>query len=180
MANVAEQFRAINFYVTNRHDITNDAANQYAGRLEEFHPARLMIMTHEYHGGAMDTPVLLDMGMEALTARAIINGYHGNLLNSFGLADANAVNCEARGALEDYDGEVRNITFKMTGNIIDMPFGRIRGRGEVPKTIIQIACSNYQIIIDGTEHIYIDALGMIRRIGGIDRLEALRAAIGVN
>ena len=170
MANVAEQFRAINAYV---------AGESYAGRVEEFHPARLQIMVDDYHAGAMDTPVMLDMGMETPVSRLIINGYHGQILNQFGLSDANAVQMEVRGALEDYGGAVRNITFKMTGNVIDIPFGRIRGRGEVPKMVIQLSCSYYEIIIDGTSHITIDVLNMIRIVNGVDRLAALRDAIGV-
>ena len=170
MANIAEQLRAMTASV---------AGVDYGGRIEEFHPARLMIMTHDYHAGAMDAPVQLDMGMETPEARLIINGYHGNIINQFGLANANAVEIQVQGGLEDYNGDVRNITWDMTGNVTDMPFGRIRGRGEVPKTILQMACSFYQITIDGTVHAKIDILNMIREIGGVDRMAALRAAIGL-
>ena len=137
-----------------------------------------MVMTAEHHAGAMDAPLLLDMGMEALTPRIVVNGYHGTLLNQFGLADANAVEMMVRGGLEEYGGDVTTIEWTFTGNVIDMPFGRIRGRGEVAKSIVQVACSKYEIKIGGEEHIFIDILGMIRRVGGNDRLEALRTAIG--
>ena len=136
-------------------------------------------MTDAYQAAGMDMPVLLDMGMMPLEARLVINGYDGHILNQFGLADAEAANMEVRGGLEDYDGATRDVVFKMRGNVVTMPFGRIRGRGEVPKMIIEMALSNYEIRIAGTEHVYIDAINMIRRINGVDRLEALRAAIGL-
>ena len=170
MANVAQQFRALNAFIDGR---------SYAGVCEEFHPAPLRVMTDEYQAAGMDTPVLLDMGMEALMARLVINGYDGNILNQFGLQDADAANMEVRGALEDYDGSVIPVIFTMRGNVITMPFGRIRGRGEVPKMIIEMALSYYKIAIDGIDHVTIDVLNMIREIGGVDRLATLRAAIGV-
>ena len=179
MANVPQQLRFVNFYLNNSEDGSVHGAGNYAGRLEEFMPCPLQIMTAEHHTGTLDSPLLLDMGMEALVARAIINGYDANLLNSFGLANANAINCSVKAGLEDYNGVVKPLEFKMRGNIVSMPFGRIRGRGDVAKTVLQIACSKYEIYIGGTEHVFIDILRSIRRIGGVDRLEALREAVGI-
>ena len=177
--NIPQQLRFANFYLNNAVDATVHGAGNYAGRLEEFTPCSLAIMTAEHHAGTLDSPLLLDMGMEALVARAIINGYDANLLNSFGLANANAINCSVKAGLEDHNGVTKSLEFKMRGSIVSMPFGRIQGRGAVPKTMIQIACSKYEIYIAGIEHIYIDVLNSIRRIGGVDRLEALRDAAGI-
>jgi P2 family phage contractile tail tube protein len=179
MANIPQQVRFANFYLNNSEDGSVDGAGNYAGRLEEFMPAPLMIMTAEHHASTLDAPLLLDMGMEAIVARAIINGYDANLLRAFGLANANAIHCSVKAALEDYNGITKSLEFKMRGNIVSMPFGRIRGRGDVAKTIVQIACSRYQIFIGGTEHVDIDVLNSIRKIGGVDRLEALREAAGI-
>ena len=178
-ANVVEQVRAVNIFSINEAE-----QEQYAGRVEEFMPARLQVLTSEHHAGGMDSPVYLDMGMETPVARFVVNGFHGQLINTFGLANANQVRFIARGALEDYNGDTRQITFKMRGNVVDMPFGRLRGRGSVPKMVIEITCTLYEVYIgeigtDGTEHVYIDVLNMIRRIGGVDRLEKLRQAIGI-
>ena len=91
----------------------------------------------------------------------------------------NAANMEVRGGLEDYDGSIKQVVFTMRGNVVNMPFGRIRGRGEVPKMIIEMALSYYKIAIDDTIHIEIDAILMTRIINGVDRLADLRAAIGL-
>ena len=179
MANIAQQFRALNAYINTQTESADADSGNFAGKVEEFHPPQLKIMTAEYHASGMDAPVLLDMGMEPLVARLIINGYFGQALENFGLADANAALWEVKGGLEDYDGKVKTVRFEMTGNIVDMPFSRIRGRGEVPKMVIEIACSKYQIFIGDTEHVHIDILNYIRRIGSTDRLEKLREAIGL-
>ena len=175
MANVATQFRAINAYITP----PGESQVNYAGRVEEFHPAQLEVSTREYQAGGMDVPVQLDMGMEPLDARLIVNGYEPATFSQFGLADAEAANLEVRGGLEDYEGPTHQLIFTMRGNVTMIGMGRIRGRGDIPKTMINIALSYYKITYDGNPLIEIEAMGMIRKINGVDRLAALRAAIGL-
>ena len=177
-ADISQQLRALNLYVLTETN-TVDSEGQYGGKIEEFHPPGLEILTAPHHAGAMDAPILLDMGMESPTGRIVVNGYYGQLFEQFGLANANKVIWQVKGGLEDFHGGVKNITWDMSGSVINMPMGRIRGRGEVPKTMLEIACTYYKISIDGTSHIEIDILNYIRRIGSVDRLAALRAAIGL-
>ena len=170
MANVAQQFRAMNAYVN---------GEGYAGRVHEFHPPRLRVTTEEYQAAGMDMPVLLDVGMEPLEAMVILNGIDGNILSQFGLADANAANMQIRAALEDYDGSTTAVQYTMRGNVVDIPQGRIRGRGEVPQMSLGMSVSQYKIEIGGTTFIEIDALNMIRNVNNVDRLLDLRQIIGV-
>lgn len=181
MGNVAQQLRLLNLYV-NTPTPTADApsgGNSYAGVVEEFRPGSLQIMTAEHHPGGFDMPVTLDMGMETPVCTIIVNGYFGQILEQFGLADADAVIWEVRGALEDFNGNVKNITFKMNGTVYNMPLGRLRGRGEVTKCGVQVSCTVFEVYIAGTEHIYVDAKNAIRRIGGVDRMAKLREAVGL-
>ena len=175
MANVVSQFRGVNAYITP----PGEAQVNYAGRVEEFHPAQLEVSTREYQAGGMDIPVLLDMGMEALEARLVVNGYEPATFHQFGLADAEAANLEVRGGLEDYNGAMHQLIFIMRGNVNMIGMGRIRGRGDVPKTMINLALSYYKIMYDNTPLIEIEAMGMVRKINGVDRLAALRTAIGL-
>jgi P2 family phage contractile tail tube protein len=170
MANVVKQFRNMNAFF--------DGIN-YAGQVDEFHPPQLEVMTEPYKSGGMDVPVLLDMGMEPLEGRLIINGYEQSAFAGFGLADAKATTMRVLGGLEDYDGTTSSVEWIMTGNVTTLGMGRIRGRGETPRTMISIACVEYQIIQAGITIIDIDVLNMTRLINGVDRLAELRAAIGL-
>ena len=176
MANVVKQFRNMNAFFN---------GTNYAGQVDEFHPPQLEVMTEPYKAGGMDVPVLLDMGMEPLEGRLIINGYEQTAFAGFGLADAKAATMTVKGGLEDYDGTTTVVQWIMTGNITTLGMGRIRGRGETPRTMINIACVEYQIKqgATGTEAdpniIDIDVLNFTRIINGVDRLEALRTAIGL-
>ena len=176
MANVASQFKALNLYIDR---VDGRGRADYAGRIEEFHPAELQISTREYQAGGMDMPVLLDMGMEPLVARAVINGYEETTFHQFGLADARAANMEARGGLRDYGGEEHTLIFNMRGNVIAIGMNRIMGRGDIPKTMVVIALNYYKILYDGNPLIEIEAEGMVRKINGVDQLAGLRQAIGL-
>ena len=176
MANVVSQFKALNLYI----DRTDGRGRvNYAGRIEEFHPAELQISTREYQAGGMDMPILLDMGMEALVARATINGYEPTTFHQFGLADAEAANMEVRGGLRDYQGPEHTLIFNMRGNVVAIGMNRIMGRGDIPKTMIVLALNYYKISLDGEPLIEIESTGMVRKINGIDQLAGLRQAIGL-
>ena len=175
MANVVSQFKALNMYITP----PGQSQVSYAGRLEIFEPAELQINVREYQASGMDMPVLLDMGMEPLIARATVNGYEPTTFNQFGLANAEAANMEVRGGLRDYQGPEHQVIFTMRGNIIGIGMQGIRGRGDIPKTMIVMALNYYKIAYDGTPMIEIEANGMIRKVNGIDQLEGLRQAIGL-
>ena len=171
MANVVKQFR----------NMSLDLDNQpMAGTVEEFHPPNLSVDTTPYKAGGMDVPVLLDMGMNVLMARAMVNGYQPKVFSQFGLADKRKANMTVYGALEDYTGEVTQVKFVMRGLQTTTGMERVRGRGEVPRTVIEIACVEYIISFDNTVMIDIDVLNMTRIVNGVDRLAKLRAAIGLN
>ena len=182
MANVVKQFRNMNAFFRNEN--YPEPVN-YAGQVDEFHPPQLEIMTEPYKAGGMDVPVLLDMGMMPLEGRLIINGYEQSAFGGFGLADAKAATITVKGGLEDYDGTTGVMQWIMTGNITSLGMGRIRGRGETPRTMLSIACVEYQIKQGPTggpgdpDLINIDVLNFTRFINGVDRLAALRAAIGL-
>ena len=168
MANVVSQVRTIRASVN---------GTDFDGMIEEFHPPGLVIMTSDYYGG-LDISIPLEMGMEALISRLVVNGYHGVFLNQFGLIDDRAVQMNVKGALVDYNGNVKSIEWKLRGKVITMPFSRIQGRAQIAKAIIEMTCDKYELYIDSNEHHYIEPMKRIRRIGGVDQLEKLRTAIG--
>ena len=168
MANIAHQFKALNAYVDGQ---------SYLGRVDEFEPVNLQIETEGFRAGGMDVEVPLDTGMEQMEINLKLRGVHRQTLEQFGKATSDT-RIEVRGALEDYDGNVTQISYNMVGMITELPTDAIQGRGEVPMTTITMGLNFYEIKVDGDEVIYIDALNMVRRINGVDRLADIRTAIG--
>lgn len=172
MANVVDQYRDIEARYN---------GESLAGQLDEFHPPQLQTMVHWYRAGGMDTSIPLDMGMEPLVARLLINGYQQGSFTQFGLANIDATPLLVYGGLEDTDGTVSQIIFEMRGRVAATNMERIRGRGEVPRVMLQMGLTYYKITHSrvATPLIEIDPMNMVRKIAGIDRLASLRAAIGL-
>ena len=172
MANVVHQFRDINLYL---------AGDNYAGQLDEFHPPQLQTMIDWYRAAGMDAPIPLDMGMDAMASRMLVNGYQPNSFTQFGLADINATQALVLGGLEDTDGATATLSFTMRGRVAAINMERARGRGEVPRTMIQMGLTYYMIehSAEAQPLIEIDVMNMVRKINGIDRLAELRAALGL-
>lgn len=168
MANIVQQFKALNAYV--------DGVS-YLGRVSAFSPAQLAIETEPYRSGGMDVGVPLDTGMKEMEVSLKLNGVHRQVYEQFGKATSDT-RIEVRGALEDYDGLVTQVIWNMVGMIKTLPTEALQGQGEVPAMTIMMGLNFYEIKFDGDEVVYIDAINMIRRINGEDRLDHIRAAIG--
>ena len=155
----------------------------FDGIVDEFHPPQLEIMIQQYHAAGMDVPIDLDMGMHPLRGRLMINGYQPASFAAFGTADQTSVQMTVDGALEGLDAQLNRsgsrISFIMRGSVTAMAMGPIRGRGDLPRTLINISCISYKIELqDEGTIVDIDVLGYKREINGIDRLGDLRTAIG--
>ena len=149
-------------------------------------PPDLQIDARPYRAGSMDTDIMLDMGMEALIANLILNGYHLQAYSQFGLGNQNRANMVVRGALANTVGTGTatiaagsNITFTMRGNVIRIENGRIQGRGDIPKIAIMMALHYYKIVIAGADVVEIDTMIPSRIIAGEDQLAHFRDLIGI-
>ena len=172
MANVVHQYRSIEGKYN---------GVSLAGQLDEFHPPQLQTMIDWYRAGGMDMPIPLDMGMDPLVARLIINGYQPEAFTQFGLADINSTPLLVLGGLQDSDGTFSQITFEMRGRVAATNQERVRGRGEVPRVMVQMGLTFYKVMhsLENEPLIEIDAMNMVRKIAGVDRLAPLRAALGL-
>ena len=80
---------------------------------------------------------------------------------------------EVRGTLENDQGETVQARWSFVGKVLQPPFKLC---GMTTCTINVCFCEHH---IDDEEQWYIDILKYIHRIGGVDRLAAIRAAIGI-
>ena len=114
----------------------------------------------------------------------MINGYQPAGFSAFGTADQTSMRMKVEGALEGLDADLNRsnskITFEMRGSVTATAMGPVRGRGDLPRTLINMSCIRYQIFLNDNEKIVdINILEYKREINGVDRLAELRAAIGL-
>ncbi len=76
----------------------------FAGIATQVTPPKLKIKAEDYRGGGMDSPIKMDLGLEALEANFSLSGMSVEALRFFGLADQSAFNGVFRGAFRTTRG----------------------------------------------------------------------------
>ena len=152
----------------------------YAGKVDEITLPKLTKKMEEHRGGGMNAPVEIDMGMEKLEAELTFSEYNEDLFKLWGLVDNAGVNIRAKGALEadDENKQVTPIEVVFRGRWREFDKGGWKA-GDNTSLKVSVAVSYYKYSSDGAELIEIDVPNMIERIGGVDRLQKQRDALGV-
>lgn len=169
MSAAAQILKNFNLYVDGR---------GYAGNVDEIQLPALNVTEEDYRAGGMDAPVAIDMGMEKLEATAKLSKWDADLVKLWGLGNGTRVPLVFRGALENLDGVVVPVVVKLTGAIHGMEFDSVTPGAKAGLTF-KIAATSYSYTQDDVVLHDIDVLNMKRVIGGVDRLAAQRAAIGL-
>ena len=149
----------------------------YVGKVEEVNPPKLNIKTEEFRAGGMDSPAMIDMGIEKLEGSFTLLEFDKNVLKQFGLIAGNVVSVTLRGALQD-ETSVSPIIIKLRGMYTEIDMGKLSA-GEKGTLQCTIACRYYSLEIDGQQLIEIDIDNMTRKIGGQDKLVDVRKALGI-
>lgn len=150
----------------------------YAGRIDEYTPPVMTLQIEEYRAGGLDTPEPVEMGQEAMSASFALISMEATALASWGLTQGAVLPVTARGALESADGTVRAIVHRLRGKITSLDEGTWQP-GQKPTVTFTMRVTRFEEIHDGVEIRMIDTENMIRRINGVDQLEAQRAALGI-
>lgn len=150
----------------------------YAGVVEELTPPKLVRKAEDYQAGGMPMPIKRDQGMEGMELTMGMADYDRALLISFGFVDRGLISAILRGYAEEVAGEeTQSIAFFVTGGIREIDWsGWKAGDKAGPK--ISMALTYCRLLIDESEVLEIDALGMIYKVGGIDLMSARRRALG--
>lgn len=149
----------------------------YAGQVDDYSPPDLSLTVEDYRGAGMDTAVPLDMGMENLETSFNLSAYDRDVLALFGVAEGNQVTFRMRGALESYDGTVTPIQHVMRGKITKLARGTWTP-GEKAQLEVTMRLDYYREEHGGEVINEIDVINMVRVVNGVDRLDAIRKAIG--
>ena len=169
MSAAAQILKNFNLYVDGR---------GYAGNVDEVQLPALNITEEDYRAGGMDAPVALDMGMEKLEATFKVSKFDKALITKWGVSAGGRIPLVLRGALESLDGTVQAIVVKLTGSIHNLEFDTVTP-GSKSGMSFKLAATSFHYEQDGEVLIDIDVLNMKRIIGGVDRLAAIRNAIGI-
>ncbi|WP_178860832.1 phage major tail tube protein [Thiomicrorhabdus cannonii] len=149
----------------------------YAGMATELVLPKLDIVTEDIRAAGMDSSESVDMGMEPLEAEITLSGYDVPLLKLWGVTGS-SVPLTARGALQSDDGTVKAAVVNLQGKFVGLDLGTWKPKDLSPKKM-KMKVSYYKLTIDGEELIEIDIANLIRKVGGVDQLAEIRAALGL-
>ena len=149
----------------------------YAGKVEEVNLPKLNVKTEEFRAGGMDSPALIDMGIEKLESTFTLLEYDKDILKQFGVISGNVAQVTLRGAMQD-ESSVSQVVVKMRGMYTEIDMGKISA-GEKGTLQCTLVCRYYALEIDGEKLIEIDIDNMTRIIGGQDKLIDMRKALGI-
>jgi P2 family phage contractile tail tube protein len=151
----------------------------YAGKADLELP-ELGIVTEEYAAGGMSGKIKLDMGLvEAIDAKFTLYDYEPEVLKQWGLINGNAVALVFRGAKQDDAGnDPVPVKVTLRGQIQMLGMGSWEA-GAKTSLECTLNARSYALEVGGETVIEIDAERMIRVVGGVDQMAALRGAIGL-
>lgn len=148
----------------------------FAGKVKNFTPPALTMLTEDFRAGNMDMAIAIDMGMEAMECSWVLTSVEKGVLGES--LTAGVVNVKVRAAQVDADGNVRPVVFEMNGKITSNEWGALEA-GTITEITCKMRPSFYKLTIDSAVVHEIDAENMVRIINGVDQLAAIREAMGV-
>ncbi|AFU62901.1 phage major tail tube protein [Acidithiobacillus caldus] len=150
----------------------------YAGRIDEIQLPKLTLKTEEHRAGGMDVPVEIDLGMDKLEAELTISDYDPEVYKLFGLLDLKPVQITIRGAIQAQGEDAKPVVVNLRGGWREIDAGTWKP-GDKSTLKVSVAASYYKLTIDGQEVVEVDAINLVRKVGGVDQINAIRAAIGL-
>jgi len=151
----------------------------YLGEVVSFGTPKLGRKFEEFRAGGMDGPVKIDMGGEALESEWSCGGPMRDVLRQYGVTSVTGVGLRFVGAFQNDDtGEVDTIEIVVRGRHEEIDMGEQKP-GEGGEFKVKTAIAYYKLTWNGVTEIEIDQLGMVFVVGGVDRLAAIRDALGI-
>jgi len=148
----------------------------YAGRIDQFTPPKISVLTEDYRAAGLDTPVSLDMGMQPLSASWTLAEWSPEVLNLVGVIGGNTA-ITAYGAInDDSSREAIGVVITMRGQITESDPGKWQA-GTKTQHKYTMKIRYLRITTAGVINIEIDTENMKRIINGVDQVEVIREQI---
>lgn len=163
----SDVLKNFNGYINNR---------GFQGNIAELTLPKLNVKIADFQAGGLEAPLGIDMGIEKMEATIVISAYDAGALTTWGNGDSVRTPFVAKGALQSRNGVVKAVHAVMMGETRGLEAGTWKP-GEQSNLTFTIEVTYYRLTIDGRNLIEIDVPNMVRKINGVDRLAAIRAAI---
>ncbi|MGB0957474.1 MAG: phage major tail tube protein [Litorivicinus sp.] len=150
----------------------------FAGNVESLTLPKLSLKTESLRNGGMDAPIDVDLGMEKLECDFTLTRFDRQVLKLFGLTHGRAVPVTIRGAMVSDFGMPTPVMINLQGLVREVDFGDWKP-GEKATLKLSMSLRYYKLTHGGDVVHEIDIPNMVRMIGGIDQLAAIRFALGV-
>lgn len=151
----------------------------YVGQISEVSIPKVARKFEEYRGGGMDSPIMIDMGGEAVEFEWKAGGQIAQVYRQFGAIRHDAVQLRWFGGYQDDGtGQMISVEILVRGRHQEIDPGTGKPGDDTEQTIKTVA-SYYRLQQDGQTLIEIDAANMIFIVGGTDILADQRNAIGL-
>ncbi|HEY0626696.1 MAG TPA: phage major tail tube protein [Allosphingosinicella sp.] len=152
----------------------------YVGEATSVTLPKLARKLEEYRAGGMDGPVGIDMGQDGLLElEHAYGGFMREIIRGFGVTEADGEMLRFVGAYQrDDSGEVDRVEIVARGRHQEIDPGEAKP-GEDTEFKVKTVLAYYKLEVNGVEEVEIDVLNMVFRVGGVDRLAAQRAALGI-
>lgn len=159
-------------------NLFNDGLS-YVGQVEEVNLPNLARKLEEWRGGGMNLPIDTDQGMEKLSMDWTCGGVMEDALKQFGITTHDGVMLRFAGAYQREDSaDVDAIEVVVRGRHASIELGSAKP-GEGSPFKVTSSLSYFKLTLNDEELIEIDAINMIEKVNGVDRLAEQRNAIGV-
>jgi len=148
--------------------LNNDS---WAGKTSKVTLPELKIKTEEYTMGGLDTPLTLDMGIEAMQCEVSMTDFDPVILKEFGVLESASdykADVKLKGATVK-SGKVHPVLVEMKGMWTSVNMGEWEAGAHASITMT-LAVHYYKYTVDGTPVYEIDVWDCTRKIGGSDVL----------
>lgn len=147
----------------------------YAGLVEEAEIPAIKLKMDEHRVGGMDGVFEIEMGQEAMSSKLTMAEHNEDLI----LALATRTRFQLRGSIQrDTSGQTTAVVVEMQGKVKTWTPGGMKA-GDPGKPEHEIAVDYFRFNMGGVDLMEIDVENMVRKIGGVDQLAAIRADIAI-
>lgn len=154
------------------------AGESFLGEAKTITLPELKRLMEAYRGGGMSGPVKIDLGQDEIQLKVVYGGFMKSILRQYAATTHDAVQLRFAGGYQrDDSGLMDAVEIVVRGRHEGLEFGDAEAGSDTEFTVTT-ACSYYKLTCNGEVLVEIDLINMVENVGGIDRLLALRTAIG--
>ncbi|PAS29081.1 phage major tail tube protein [Vibrio cholerae] len=149
-----------------------------AGNCKDYTPPVLEVITEDFQAGDMDAPVPVDVGMGPMETNFSLFGVDVTILPLLGLRQGARTAVSVRSTYRDLRGNSYDLVEDLGGMITKIERDTQDTKSQVDKAMkVSMKLDYYKVVRSGVVLIEIDPVNHVRKLGGVDVLEGIRAIL---